>query len=669
MRRISTIPRTTLTLTNTPAPVSRRPFHIHTIYKQANAQLPPSEPKTAMLSSGKLIIVKPLARKPRNAPRNTQWNAELDKIVLDLRNNNRTWDAIAMATGRPATACSDRFYTALDPALQKWTPAMFTKLNQMVEEGIKWNQIAKELDTKIVACQFMWRTLGNGKYRIKGLMTPSQSLGWTPAEMNQFWSTWIQETEKIRTEASEPTEQMIEWEKFSQDVKTRTLAECQSDFRLLINNALRDAPGWVKLETVAFVQETIKVARSRKKKVLRVEISKVSETGDDFGEEGDKPDPSKESSIKASAWTEKDHTALFDAVERHGLFSCWAQIRDEVRPDLSEDEVKLEYYNLSGLSDDEETEEAKTPVEIVPLDRAKIYGEWSGLEAERLNMILMKYSKMPIWVRQAKIRGIVPTDDDYDVLFNGKRKKGDAPIKKKRGRRKKIKEASPVENDVSNYGKTSESISPEGNAISAIADKDSNTISASIKPSGPRWNFERTMRLRRLVGQQQLQERCGNEIDWDWIAEHIGPGFDANMCIAKWQSIPNQSVIKVEQPRFWDEDDIKLLEEGIKTCGKSWTRIQREYFPNRTIDSIRRKVSNLQIHHDRLVKESRATAIQLKEKYPHLDVEQTVKNTTEADRGCVLWKRLEQLFNEHSLSHQSVTEQDQQASPLLSTVE
>ncbi|KAF9911805.1 hypothetical protein EC991_002107 [Linnemannia zychae] len=571
---------------------------------------------------------------------------------------------------------------------------MFAKLNQMVEDGAKWSDIAIQLNAKIVACQNQWRMLGNGKYKIKGIMATPQSLTWAPHEIDLFWRAWIRLVEKM--ESPPVAEEKLEWKDLAAEVGTKTANECGTAFRLLVNQALKDAPGWVKLETASFVQETIKVARSRKrleakeKNLMSLAAAEWDALNlDDDLEDDDEGDNAADgrrggariSLKKDTTWTDEEHKRLFEAVERHGLFSGWTKIRKEVKPSLDDDAVEAEYYHISGaMTKPEVNEDTNAPVEIVPLSKkTKVHGGWTEREAVRLSLVLMKYSHLPVWTRKAQEMGAVPTEDDYDILFRVDRESTMtkrlskkelkalemAKESKRRGRGrgkkfllKKAEDANATTVDGSEKSTefTQEQIKVQETIASPVTHRTTefsdNRISGVIeKGSGLLWNADRVLRLRRLVGQQQLQERTGHTIDWNWIAEHIGPGFDASTCITKWQTLPEHSSIKVEPARFWEDADIKLLEQGVLAHGNSWTLIQRNFLPQRTTDSIRRKVSNLQKRREDLRSDAWATAVALKEKYPDLDVEETVKTAMAADPHAVLWGRLDAHLKQFRREH------------------
>ncbi|KAG9064808.1 hypothetical protein KI688_003068 [Linnemannia hyalina] len=692
LRRISALPRRTTTTTTTPtsttastSAMSRKLFHTTPTTKNTTT-FPevPVELESQAPSIGRSPVIKPLARRPRNA-RNTRWTPELDEKLLELRKGNRTWEAISLAMGRSTSACADRYYTALDPALRNWTPAMFAKLNQMVEDGEKWSDIAVALNAKIVACQNQWRTLGNGKYRIKGIFMTSQSLSWTPYEMEAFWAAWIRLSEEAY---QDDLGHKLDWEEFSAEVKTKSPIECRKAFKLLVNHALKDAPGWVKLETVSYVSETTKVARARKhlelkeknlknaavagREALNLDDEDLEDDDDDEMTTDDATRGTRNTPQQLIAWTDEEHKALFEAVERYGLFSGWTKIRNEVKPDANDEDVETEYYHVSGI---QERPNDSDIVEIVPVQKGTmIHGEWTVKEAARLSQVLTKYSHMPIWAERAEEIGVSPTEEDYEILFKNNREHPIKRLSKKelkaleapkdgrrrvRGRGKKflLKEVEDPARPGAGIAttpavrepvrRTEETITPTTKTTHQNSDNNNDDEEPNEQRTELLWNADRTLRLRRLVGQQQLQERSGHAIDWSWIAEHIGPGFNASTCITKWQSLPEHSSIKVEPARFWDLADIRLLEQGILAHGNQWVFIQRDFLPERTTDSIRRKVSNLQKKHEHLIVDVRATAVALKGKYPDLDVEETVKNAILADESCTLWGRLNDLLKQY----------------------
>ncbi|KAF9337303.1 hypothetical protein BGZ91_009541 [Linnemannia elongata] len=643
LRRISTLPRRNATPTSTTtistSVISRRLFHTTPTTKNTTTTIPeiPTELESQAPSIGKSPVIKPLSRKPRNS-RNTRWTPELDERLLELRKADQTWESISRFMGRSTSACSDRYYTALDPALRNWTPAMFAKLNQMVEDGEKWSDIAVALGAKI-------------------------SLSWTPYEMEAFWAAWIRLSKEV---VQDESGLKLDWKEFAAEVKTKTAVECRKAFKLLVNHALKDAPGWVKLETVSYVSETIKVARARKR--LELKEKRLKDAAAAGGEALNLDDEDLEDDDE-----DDDETST----------GCGA-IRNEVKPEANDEDVEIEYYHVSGIQEKPKEESSETDVvEIVPLEKGtKIHGEWTDKEAARLSLVLMKYSHMPIWAERAEEMGVSPTEEDYEILFKNNR---DNPIKRLskkelkalerdgkrrvRGRGKKFllqgaADAAKAGTEIPTTPPVQESVRAVQETIASITKtthrSSDNNNSDDEGPNEQRtellWNADRTLRLRRLVGQQQLQERSGHAIDWSWIAEHIGPGFDASTCITKWQSLPEHSSIKVEPARFWDEADIRLLEQGILTHGNLWTCIQRDFLPERTTDSIRRKVSNLQKKREHLIMDARATAVALKEKYPDLDVEETVKNAIIADQSCVLWGRLNDLLKQYRENPKNVAQ-------------
>jgi len=214
----------------------------------------------------------------------------------------------------------------------------------------------------------------------------------------------------------------------------------------------------------------------------------------------------------------------------------------------------------------------------------------------------MKYSTLPVWAQEAAKNKVKRSDEDYERLFQNTK--------------------------------------PSDEDASTTSDKGDTDGSNPFE-----WNTARTNRLRRLVAQQQQQSSIsGQSINWDWVADHIGPGFNANMCITHWHALP-EGASKLEPAKYWDQTDIEKLQSGIQKYGRSWINIQREYFPDRTTDSIRRKVSNVQNRRNKLVKEQRKLVMRIKRTTdPSVDVEQHTHEGLKADPVYQLAMRMDVLM-------------------------
>ncbi|ORZ26720.1 hypothetical protein BCR41DRAFT_368257 [Lobosporangium transversale] len=530
-------------------------------YSTATTEVPTEE----ISESSEPPFIRPNGRVPRSPPKDRMWNRELDEKLSELRAVGKTWDYISLVLKRPASACSDRYFSALDPELQNWTPSMFAKLDQLVEDGESWPNIARALNCKVIACQHQWRTLGRGQYRVKGFLSGQRVVRWSDGEINSFWKAWIKHG--------------MDWVEISKDVETRTAGECSDAFRGLAVAALKDSPGWVKLDGHTFINDAIRASRQRLKAVLN--------DGSDEAMEGLRG--------KSLEWTSADHEALLAAVEKHGLFSGWCTIRKQVKPHLSDEQVEAEYYRLSGVVEEGEVLEQSDQL----IKRVM----WDKDEVERLNMILMKYSSLPVWKKEAKKRGIEPAIDDYENLL---RKRNPRLTKKMR---------------------------------------------AKNEEDWP-WTDDRVMRLKRLVVQQRHQEKHSRRpVDWEWIADHIGPHFDPQMCITKWQGLSDDIEIQpTTDPKPWTSEDIDMLEKGLEKYGKAWTLIQQDYLPERSTASIRRKLSNLQVARDQLVKEQKAIARQKKVS----NIEEYIDQALKENPFYISARRLEKVLETFEQEHKRI---------------
>ncbi|KAG0208211.1 hypothetical protein BGX28_000738 [Mortierella sp. GBA30] len=563
------------------------------------AQTTPETIRSRCFSNNNAVPVeKPKPGRTPRGPRNTEaWSPEIDDMILSLRNANRTWEYIGLATKRSPSVCSDRYYTTLDPALKSWTPAMFSKLDQMVDDGRPWSEIAAVLNSKIVTCQHQWRTLGKGTYRVKGVFSATHPLNWKPNEVEGFWHAWIKHGPQ-------------NWKAFAAQIRTKNAGDCKKNFKPLVLSACKDAPGWVKLEVFNYVTNTIKAARARRKRGTEM-LSKNGSAGQDGS---------------SMMWTPAEHEALLKAVEKFGLFSGWTSIRKEVKPNLDDDEVEAEYYKLNGVAIKQEAPSAKTG------DLKSVEDAWSEEEIQKLNTMLMKYSSDPFWVEQAAVHGITPSDSDYENLFADGQKE-EAPKKSKKNKSKKV----PVSTTSTSSSTTEERATTTNSSAEGV---DTRRI----------WSKLRISRLKRLVGQQRQQERAtGQPINWPWIAEHIGPGIDAGMCITQWQSLPDHDTGPLLEPaKFWGDWDTEQLVKGIAAHGRAWALIQTNYLSHRTTDSIRRKFSNVQNKRDAIVKDHEEIAVRLKRNdETELSAEEYVKQALKDHPVLVLAKRMEDAVKQY----------------------
>ncbi|KAF9436886.1 hypothetical protein BGZ76_002687 [Entomortierella beljakovae] len=541
--------------------------------------------------------------------KNVSWSKEVDDSIVALRAQKTTWPRISQILKRPQSAIADRYYTLLDPDLKTWTPAMFAQLDQMAENGEHWARIAAVLNKRVITCRYQWQTLGKGRYRVKGFLSSMQNMTWEPQEIENFWDAWL----KFGN---------MDWERIAKSVKSRTERECQNAFRALVVKSLQDASGWVKLEAFIYITETNRKARSR--------ITKGVET-DEL-----EPNPT----VEEDKWTDEEHKALLKAVEVHGLFSAWTEIRKQVKPNLTNTQVENEYYRLSGAATENDLANGSGDDDDGDGDKEMHqYTRWTKDEFEGLNLILMKYSDLRIWVEEAKKRNIKASEDDYEKLFRKSRKKDykhvtERPLKKS----KKKDQESAVEQipDINNNDNDNDN----GNDSSNNDDDINNTSNG--------WNGDRIRRLKRLVSQQQQQQKATSEpINWQWIADHIGPGFEPAMCQSQWETLPGSDIVKYVPSKFWDVKEVEILEKGLSKYGKAWTLIHKNLLPQRSSESIRRKVTNIQTKRDKLVEVKTTEALILRQYNPKLDVDKFVQTSLKDDSYFIQATRFDAVIQAH----------------------
>ncbi|KAF9201174.1 hypothetical protein BGZ49_008609 [Haplosporangium sp. Z 27] len=113
---------------------------------------------------------------------------------------------------------------------------------------------------------------------------------------------------------------------------------------------------------------------------------------------------------------------------------------------------------------------------------------------------------------------------------------------------------------------------------------------------------QRSLRLQRIM---KYYGRHGNKWamrgTWDLVAQRFQRGLPATTCIEHWLYLnknmdlihgpleQGKSTIKPEISSSWSHEELKLLDQGIRELGSSWSDIQQSYLPWRTTRSIRQR--------------------------------------------------------------------------------
>ncbi|KAG0255129.1 hypothetical protein DFQ27_006419 [Actinomortierella ambigua] len=465
----------------------------------------------------------------------TVWTKEMDDTLLRMKAQGKNWSQIGRVLGITPPVCSVRYDKYLDPALNDWTEDRMLKLDSLVEQGLSWGQIGAKLGSSARQCYHIWKNRGKGQYKFRAILNVHNTENWTQNEVETFWRAWFQHDQCCLRAAAD-------------DMAGRTNVACHKSMLYFVKKAIEGAPGWAQIEIMHFVSQAANNARGRV-------ISGRAE-GQKMQDNGDPSTPAPPAMTIAPTWTSQEHKALLKAVEKHGLFANWVEIRDVVKPTLNTEEVKREYWRLSGLADDEDSSDDKTgesASRYIGMDKYDSLN-WSREEVEALNLMLMKYGTMECWKHLAEEKCIKPSPlEDLQHLFGGKT----IPII-----------ATPTKKGTIKNG---------GDATPEL------------------WDIILRDRLRFLIEHQRRRAKAPADsedfIDWAWTADHIGPGVMVDDCRKQWGMIDQtRSVVTIRKPaQTWTQEELHALASAITTIGKRWVRIRAEYLPHRSTDSIRRK--------------------------------------------------------------------------------
>ncbi|KAF9973189.1 hypothetical protein BGZ73_003600 [Actinomortierella ambigua] len=468
--------------------------------------------------------------------------AYMEDRLLKMKAQGKSWIQIGKTLGISPAVCSIRYDKYLDPALNDWTEEKMDTLDSLVEKGLSWGQIGAKLGSSARQCYHIWKIRGKGHYKFRAILNVSNTEHWTQHEVETFWRAWFQEDQHCLRAAA-------------YDMPGRTSVDCHKGILYFVKKAVEDAPGWAQIEIMHFVSQAMNNARVRS-------IGNRA-GGQGMSDNSDRPKQTTPSKTIAPTWTPEEHDALLKAVEEHGLFANWDDIRDAVKPTLKTVEVEKEYWRLSGMAEDEDGDgdddnRKKSANHNIRSDKHDSLN-WSREEVEALNLMLMKYGTLECWKRLADEKHIKPTPlKDLEQLFGGKT----IPT---------------TTTATTEDGSRNEENRDEKGAKSGL------------------WDIVLRDRLRFLVEHQRHRTKASADsedaIDWAWTADHIGPGVTVDDCKKQWSMIDQtRSVVAIRKPsQTWSEEELQLLTQAISTIGKRWVRIRAEYFPHRSTDSIRRK--------------------------------------------------------------------------------
>ncbi|KAG0265535.1 hypothetical protein BG011_004563 [Mortierella polycephala] len=93
-----------------------------------------------------------------------QFTPEMDRELLQLREQGHPWTTIGSIMGVPYRSCHRRYNTALDPQLHElWSQRTIERMDELVAQGKSWSDIAQDLGIRSSSCQIKWKALAKPK--------------------------------------------------------------------------------------------------------------------------------------------------------------------------------------------------------------------------------------------------------------------------------------------------------------------------------------------------------------------------------------------------------------------------------------------------------------------------------------------------------------------------
>ncbi|KAF9347314.1 hypothetical protein BGX26_001197 [Mortierella sp. AD094] len=101
-----------------------------------------------------------------NRYRRHQFTPELDKEILRLHAQGKSWMVIGSTLGLPFRSCHRRFFAVLDPNLHEdWSEEKIRQMDELVVQGKTWTEISHILGSSATNCHIKWRSLVRPKGR------------------------------------------------------------------------------------------------------------------------------------------------------------------------------------------------------------------------------------------------------------------------------------------------------------------------------------------------------------------------------------------------------------------------------------------------------------------------------------------------------------------------
>lgn len=474
-----------------------------------------------------------------------KWDATVDQTIKDMVAAGNSWLEIGRAVGRPFSSCYSRYHASLDPALETtWSSESIQRLKELALQGVSWKKISQELKIKSLLCKAKWADIGRSELGVAA-QGAGMSYGNTTSTSGQDRNSIPGALDSRGGKSG------------SSSSRTKVVVFSMEESALILELAERHgAENWDRIlqdfqqhflnditppSVASKSGKSGKAKKSPRDRILSITIPHIRKQY-------------LRISRNKSFWTFDQETALIQQVLNHGISTSnlddhWPEIA-RLTGAHSPEECRTHWKNLDMPVMPNLNAWTKT-------EQGTFWSAWRqfGTDFKRISKFCSNR-----------------TAEDCERYFEGITKGFPDPVQEPTEFAEKIAE-----------------------------------LQVNLPYTRQNYLFtkERSQRLQRTM--RLCHQRFGasptmHAGTWQWIANKVHRGLSAASCIEHWNYLRQNfdiihgpleegqtKPIKPASPNSWSHEESKLLDQGIREFGASWSDIQARLLPWRTTRSIRQR--------------------------------------------------------------------------------
>ncbi|KAF9985792.1 hypothetical protein BGZ75_002539 [Mortierella antarctica] len=505
-----------------------------------------------------------LALSKKSAPKIAKkpvWDARTDQTIKEMVEAGNSWPEIGRALHRPYSSCYSRYYSTLDPELQfVWTDETVQRLKELASQGLPWKQVAQELKLRPLACRSKWSELGKPVSETISLPHPAGS----------STSPSTRPIATVSTLSTGPTDASGDEKATRTRIKAKTIAFSQEESMAVLDLAEKHGEdAWDRvlqdfqdryLQSIepSLPPPSLKSRRQSNKRIRQI-------TAENLRLQHTRLSRSK------LLWTFDQETILIQQVLRLGTEGHWDEIARRTGFH-SPQACRTRWKDLDMPVN-------PNPVGWSKLEQAAFWTLWQqvGTDYVRLSRFFSLRSAADCKLYFQHITKDFPDQDSQPDAFLHRIQDFQQSLPHTRRKYLFTKERSlRLQSAMRHCGMKLDQPSSPSSSSSV-----SSSLSTSSSSSTPATSV--------AVG------------TWSWVANKVQRGLSPSSAIDHWSYLkqnmdpihgplePGQTAIKPYTSSSWTHEESKLLDQGIRELGSSWSEIRHRYLPWRTTRAIRQR--------------------------------------------------------------------------------